>query len=65
MRIILFGAPGCGKGTQALFISDSLSIPHLSTGDMLRSAVSSQSEIGVKAKEIMSSSSEINIIRRK
>ena len=53
MRIILFGPPGCGKGTQALFISDSLSIPHLSTGDMLRSAVSSQSEIGVKAKEIM------------
>ena len=53
MRIILFGPPGCGKGTQALFISDSLSIPHLSTGDMLRSAVSSQSEIGLKAKEIM------------
>ena len=53
MRIILFGSPGCGKGTQALFISESLSIPHLSTGDMLRSAVSSQSEIGLKAKEIM------------
>ena len=55
MRIILFGPPGCGKGTQATFISESLSIPHLSTGDMLRSAVSSKSEIGLKAKNIMES----------
>ncbi len=53
MQIILFGPPGCGKGTQATFISQSLSIPHLSTGDMLRSAVTSKSEIGLKAKEIM------------
>jgi len=55
LRIILFGPPGCGKGTQALFISQSLSIPHLSTGDMLRGAVSSGSEIGLKAKKIMES----------
>ena len=55
MRIILFGPPGCGKGTQAIFISESFSIPHLSTGDMLRSAVSSGSEIGLKAKNIMES----------
>ena len=55
MRIILFGPPGCGKGTQATFISEALSIPHLSTGDMLRSAVSSGSEIGLKAKQIMES----------
>jgi len=55
VRIILFGPPGCGKGTQATFISESLSIPHLSTGDMLRSAVSSGSEIGLKAKNIMES----------
>jgi adenylate kinase len=53
LQIILFGPPGCGKGTQASFIADALSIPHLSTGDMLRSAVSSKSEIGLKAKEIM------------
>ena len=53
MQIILFGPPGCGKGTQASFISAALSIPHLSTGDMLRSAVSSKSEIGLKAKEII------------
>lgn len=55
MRIILFGPPGCGKGTQATFISDTLSIPHLSTGDMLRNAVISGSEIGLKAKKIMES----------
>ena len=55
MRIILFGPPGCGKGTQATFISESLAIPHLSTGDMLRSAVSSGSDIGLKAKNIMES----------
>ncbi len=55
MRIILFGPPGCGKGTQATFISEALAIPHLSTGDMLRSAVSSGSEIGLKAKNIMES----------
>ena len=55
MRIILFGPPGCGKGTQATFISESLSIPHLSTGDMLRSAVSAGSEIGLKAQKIMKS----------
>ena len=53
MRIILFGPPGCGKGTQATFVSEALAIPHLSTGDMLRSAVSSGSEIGLKAKNIM------------
>ena len=55
MQIILFGPPGCGKGTQASLIAGALSIPHLSTGDMLRSAVSAKSEIGFKAKEIMES----------
>jgi len=53
LRIILFGPPGCGKGTQATFISESFIIPHLSTGDMLRSAVVSKSEVGLKAKNIM------------
>ena len=53
MRIILFGPPGCGKGTQAAFISEALSIPHLSTGDILRNAVSSGSDIGMEAQKIM------------
>ena len=53
MQIILFGPPGSGKGTQATKISDGLSIPHLSTGDILRTAVSSKTPIGLKAKTIM------------
>ena len=55
MNIILFGPPGCGKGTQAINICESLRVPHLSTGDMLREAVTSGSDIGKKAKEIMES----------
>ena len=55
MNIILFGPPGCGKGTQAINICESLKVPHLSTGDMLREAVTSGSDIGKKAKEIMES----------
>ena len=53
MNIILFGAPGSGKGTQAVNICESLKIPHLSTGDMLREAVISETDVGKKAKEIM------------
>ena len=53
MKLILFGPPGCGKGTQALIIKKKYNIPHLSTGDMLRSAVESKTQIGIKAKDIM------------
>ncbi len=53
MNIILFGPPGCGKGTQAINICKSLDIQHLSTGDMLREAVAAESDIGIKAKKIM------------
>ncbi len=53
MQIILFGSPGVGKGTQAKILSTKLNIPHISTGDILRQAVSEQSELGKKAKEIM------------
>ena len=53
MNIILFGPPGSGKGTQAINICESLRVPHLSTGDMLREAVTSGSDVVKKAKEIM------------
>ena len=53
MRIILLGAPGVGKGTQAKFICDNYGIPQISTGDMLRAAVREESTLGVEAKKVM------------
>lgn len=53
MRLILFGSPGVGKGTQAKIISKNFNIPHISTGDILRQAVKDKTELGVKAGEIM------------
>ncbi|WP_277812176.1 adenylate kinase [Chromohalobacter canadensis] len=55
MRLILLGAPGAGKGTQAQFICEHFDIPQISTGDMLRAAVKEESELGLKVKEIMNS----------
>jgi len=55
MRIVLLGAPGAGKGTQAKFISDKYGVPHLSTGDMLRDAVRRMTPEGIKAEEYMNS----------
>ena len=55
LNIALFGPPGAGKGTQAQFICERFSIPQISTGDMLRAAVSAGTELGLQAKEVMSS----------
>ncbi len=55
MRIILLGAPGAGKGTQAKLIMDEFSIPQISTGDMLRAAVKNETPLGLQVKGIMAS----------
>lgn len=53
ISVILLGAPGAGKGTQAKFITEKYNIPQISTGDMLRNAIKAGTELGRKAKEVM------------
>ena len=53
MRIVLLGAPGSGKGTQAKLIVEKLNIPHISTGDLLRGAITAKTPLGLAAKEVM------------
>lgn len=54
-RILLLGPPGAGKGTQAHLLSEALSIPHISTGDMFRAAIRSNSDLGQKVKSVLDS----------
>jgi adenylate kinase len=53
MRIVIFGAPGVGKGTQAKILADKLTIPHISTGDILRNSIKNATPLGLKAKTIV------------
>ena len=53
MRLVLLGAPGSGKGTQATRLKNDLGVPHISTGDMLRAAVAAGTPTGLKAKAVM------------
>ncbi len=53
MKLILLGAPGAGKGTQAEIISERLSVPTISTGNIIRAALKAQTEMGIKAKEFI------------
>lgn len=71
LNIVLFGPPGAGKGTQAEFLRESFSLIHVSTGELLRSQIAAQTELGVKAKsfidrgEFVSDDVVIDIIRIK
>ena len=53
MRLVLLGAPGSGKGTQAARLKEHLQVPHISTGDLLRAEVAAGSKLGLAAKEVM------------
>ncbi|MGE5496703.1 MAG: adenylate kinase [Syntrophothermus sp.] len=55
MRIVIFGAPGVGQGTQAHILSEKLGIPHISTGDILRNAIKNETALGLEAKKIVES----------
>ena len=55
MKLILLGAPGSGKGTQAAYISDKYDLPHISTGDLFRENIKNKTPLGIKVKEIMDS----------
>ena len=53
MKIVLLGAPGCGKGTQASLIKNKFNLPHISTGEIFRENISKKTPLGIQVKEIM------------
>ena len=53
MKLILLGAPGCGKGTQAAYISNKYGLPHISTGELFRENIKNMTPLGIKVKEVM------------
>ncbi|MBR5900014.1 MAG: adenylate kinase [Clostridia bacterium] len=55
MKVVLLGAPGCGKGTQASKIAEEYNLPHISTGDIFRENISGKTELGLKVKAIIDS----------
>ncbi len=55
INVVFFGAPGAGKGTQAKKLSDKLNLPHIDTGNLIRKAISNQTELGAKAKQYVES----------
>ncbi len=57
MKVILLGAPGCGKGTQAKYITGKYGLPHISTGDLFRENIKNQTPLGIKVKAIMDTGS--------
>ena len=71
MKLILLGAPGAGKGTQARFISEELGVPHISTGDIFRKNIKEQTPIGITAKsyidrgELVPDSVTVEIVRQR
>ncbi len=60
MNVIMLGPPGAGKGTQAKFISDEFSIPHISTGDMLRDEMKRKTDLGKRVEEIINAGKLVN-----
>ena len=60
MKIIMLGAPGAGKGTQAKMIAEKYGVPHISTGDIFRANIKNGTELGAKAKEYMEQAVALN-----
>ena len=60
MRLVLLGAPGSGKGTQAKLLKNEFKIPHISTGDLLRAAIADKTELGMAAKVVMDKGQLVN-----